>query len=110
MFDSWLDTEHGFDILRSMGRTRVRYRRAVAVVVTVSAAVALRGAVGAVDAPRAVPAAERLYVVRAGDTVWSVAASMAGDGDPRPVVDVIIRDNHITDARIWAGERLRVGG
>lgn len=110
MFESRLDTEHAFGILAGMSRTRVRYGRVKAVLVCALAGTALCGAVAASGAPSAAPVAQRLYVVRAGDTVWSVAVRLSGSGDPRPVVDALIRDNHIRDARIWPGERLRLGG
>ncbi len=62
---------------------------------------ALAGRAGAGPAPHP-------YVVRRGDTVWGIARSLAGDGDPRPIVDRIIRDNRLRDATIVPGERLRV--
>jgi hypothetical protein len=47
-------------------------------------------------------------VVHRGDTVWAIARSIAGDGDPRPVVDRIIRDNRLHDATIVPGEHLEI--
>ena len=91
-----------------MRRTRVRYGRVGAIVVSAVAATVLHG-LAASGAP-ATPASHRVYVVRVGDTVWSLAARLAGEGDPRPVVDALIRDNGIRNARIWPGERLRLGG
>jgi Tfp pilus assembly protein FimV len=56
------------------------------------------------------PVSARVYVVRPGDTVWSVAARLAGPhGDPRPLVDDLIRANALQDARIWPGQRLVLG-
>jgi nucleoid-associated protein YgaU len=110
MFEVALDIEHMFGILPGMSRTRVRYRRAGAILVCALAATALRGGLAASGAPSAARVAQGLYVVRAGDTVWSVAARFAGSGDPRPVVDALIRDNYIRDAQIWPGQRLRLGG
>ncbi len=34
-----------------------------------------------------------LYTVHAGDTVWAIAAEVAGDADPRPVVAAILDQN-----------------
>ena len=53
-------------------------------------------------------AAVRTYVVRPGDTLWSIAARVAGPGaDPRPVVDELERDNRL-GASITPGEVLRI--
>lgn len=52
--------------------------------------------------------ASRTYVVHRGDTVWSIARSIVGDGDPRPVVDRIIRDNHLRAAIIVPGDHLEL--
>jgi LysM repeat protein len=47
----------------------------------------------------------RTYVVRAGDTVWSIADRVAA-GDPRPVVDWLMAENHLSDATIVPGQSL----
>lgn len=38
---------------------------------------------------RPVPVARHEYVVQPGDTLWSIAAEIAPDADPRPVVDAL---------------------
>jgi hypothetical protein len=50
------------------------------------------------------PAANVTYVVEDGDTVWSIAESLAPGRDPRPVVDAIVVANG--GASIVAGQRL----
>ena len=51
--------------------------------------------------------ASRVYVVMAGDTIWAIARREAGPReDPRPLVDRLIRINHIRDALISPGQRL----
>jgi LysM repeat protein len=45
------------------------------------------------------------YVVRAGDTLWSVAASHYG-GDPREAVWRLQDRNHLGGALVRPGERL----
>jgi len=80
-----------------------------AVTVAAGAVLGIRGAVtsAATPGPRV---AQHVYVVRAGDTLWSVAARVAGPrADPRPVVDDLIRRNGIVDARIRPGQRLLMG-
>jgi hypothetical protein len=49
---------------------------------------------------------DHLYVVQHGDTVWRIAAGLVGRGDPRPMVDRIVRDNGLRDALIVPGQRL----
>jgi Tfp pilus assembly protein FimV len=50
------------------------------------------------------PAATVTYVVEPGDTVWSIAESLAPDADPRPFVDEIVEANG--SARLDVGQRL----
>ena len=42
---------------------------------------------------QAPPTAGETYVVQPGDTLWSIAAAIAPDRDPRPVVDALRRVN-----------------
>jgi LysM repeat protein len=51
----------------------------------------------------------RTYVVRPGDTVWSIADRVAS-GDPRPVVDWLVAENHLPDATIVVGQSLVLPG
>ena len=49
----------------------------------------------------------RVYVVRPGDTIWSIAVRIGTPGaDPRPIVDRLTAINHVRDAEITPGERL----
>jgi hypothetical protein len=53
------------------------------------------------------PESRRTYVVQAGDTIWDIARRAAGpQSDPRPLVDRMIRMNHLGDGTIFVGERL----
>ncbi len=47
-----------------------------------------------------------LYVVRPGDTVWSIATSMSPGADPRPLVDEI--DAEVPGGVLRVGEVLRL--
>jgi len=71
----------------------------------------LCGRAGARSGPGlARPAAGGVYVVRRGDTVWGIAASIAGPaGDPRPVVDRLVRVNGVRGGVILPGQELRLG-
>jgi hypothetical protein len=99
--------------------TRIRRRRLVALLMAVvlfaAAATAGRALLGAatsvepsspqpVDAPASSPRGET-YVVRPGDTLWSIAAAVAPDSDPRPVVDAL-RDANGGGPELQVGERL----
>jgi Tfp pilus assembly protein FimV len=53
------------------------------------------------------PPHARVYLVKAGDTLWSIASRFAGPRkDPRPLVDLLVEQNDIVDARIASGDRL----
>ena len=104
--------------------TRFRRRRLVALVATTLTAVALVGAVdylsglagpnggpvpldaGPAEAQPGLPAVAegQAYVVQPGDTYWTIAATVAPDRDPRPIVDQL-RDAH-GGGPLAAGDRL----
>ena len=101
--------------------TRIRRRRLVALLMAialfagaVTAGRALLGAAASVDpsspqpvdAPVSTPPGES-YVVRSGDTLWSIAAAIAPNSDPRPVVDAL-RDANGGRPELQVGERLVV--
>ena len=47
-------------------------------------------------------------VVESGDTLWSIATSIAGDGDVRTTIDEIRQLNHLTSADIAPGQVLEL--
>jgi LysM repeat protein len=51
--------------------------------------------------------AEQTYVVQAGDSLWSIAATHYG-GDPREGVWRLQERNHLAGAVVRPGERLRL--
>ena len=88
MFGTTLDFERVFAEHRAMHRTYVR-RRLVALAAALGVVAALSGPVSAgarawVTSPRLV--SSRTYVVRPGDSLWSIAAAVAPDRDPREVI------------------------
>ena len=60
----------------------------------------------AFPAPRAVPVAEHRYVIRSGDTLWSIARSIAPASDPRPMVDAIAEANQVDPGALIPGRTL----
>ena len=87
-----------------------RARRLLAVLVA-AVAILLGVWVGAVvggDDGELVLVSDSSVVVQQGDTVWSIARSIAGDQDVRPVVDVIQELNHLEGSRISPGQVLRL--
>ena len=106
-FDSGLDFEHVFVHDRPMHRTYVRRRRtaaagillALALLVGSPVARAFGGSAGA-DEPAAT------YVVRAGDTLWSIAERHAPARDPRAVIHEVIEVNDLGAAPIVPGQTL----
>ncbi len=80
---------------------------AVAVGVVLSAPVA--AALG--RHPGAVPGSpplrtERVYVVRSGDSLWSIAGRIEGGADPRALVDAIAERNGIDPGSVVPGQTL----
>ncbi|HKA84615.1 MAG TPA: LysM domain-containing protein [Acidimicrobiales bacterium] len=101
--------------------TRVRRRRLVALLLAVALvgaiATAGRALLGAaatvqpsspqpVEAPARPPVDGQTYLVKPGDTLWSIAAAIAPDSDPRPVVDALREQNGGPDLQV--GERLTI--
>ena len=106
MFESFVDTEHPFGHASTMHRTRVRRRRIGAVAVLVlTAALGAPAAASAFGEPSTDAPSQR-YVVRAGDTLWSVATHLAPQEDPRDVVDRLVEVNALDGATIVPGQVL----
>jgi hypothetical protein len=110
MFGSGLDIEHPFGHDASMGRTRVRRRRLVALCAAIGIVGVLSGpvahAVGVGGTPEA--KASRRYVVRAGDTLWSIATRFEPSTDPRVVIDAITSANGVDPGALVPGQQLSV--
>jgi nucleoid-associated protein YgaU len=53
-------------------------------------------------------AGESSVVVQGGDTLWSIASSVAGDADVRAVVDEIQRLNHLEGTDLVPGQVLQL--
>jgi hypothetical protein len=45
------------------------------------------------------------YTVKRGDTLWSIARRLAPGRDPRPVIDRLIADNHLSGT-LQAGQSI----
>ena len=106
MFGSGVDIEQAFGHAVRMRRTYVRRRLvALALLVTVLA-------IGAPAAARVVHPepgpATATYVVRPGDTLWSIAGRVAPDQDPRAVVDAIGAANDLPGGGLVPGQALQV--
>ena len=48
------------------------------------------------------------YVVRRGDTLWSIARHLSPSGDPRSIVDSLSADNGISGGELVPGQVLVV--
>jgi len=55
-----------------------------------------------------VPAAAGSYVVRRGDTLWSIADRLRPGEDPRPLVDALAAANAVDAAALVPGQVLLV--
>ena len=95
-------------------RLTVRGRRALAAVASVPAAIALSlaivsggGALASDD--RTAPSVEFETVsVLPGDSLWSIAETIAPDADPRDVVDGIMRLNGLASSALDIGQSLSI--
>jgi LysM repeat protein len=57
------------------------------------------------------PTAQRVHVVRSGETLWAIARTIVGPaGDPRPMVDRLIETNHLSGRALDPGRRLILPG
>ena len=108
--------EGGRDPGRLARRAVYRRRRAVALATLATLVVVITLLVGAISARFAggghpssavgapSPIASSLYVVQPGDTLWSIAASVAPDTDVRLTVDRLVEANGA--APITVGQRI----
>jgi hypothetical protein len=96
--------------------TRIRRRRLAVLVVGIVVLAALAGLVKAVvtagssqipaqSGPE--PISQDVYVVQPGDTLWSIAARLAPEADPRPIVEELRELNDGVELEV--GTRLAVG-
>lgn len=110
MFGSRLDIEHAFVHDVGMGRTRVRRRRLVALSIALGVVGVLSGpvanAVGVGGGAEADPPGT--YVVRPGDTLWSIARRSFPSADPRLVVGAIASANRVDPGALVPGQELSV--
>lgn len=110
MFGSVLDPERVFDSMWAMDRTRVRRRR---LTIGLTAAIVAGAWAGPfVDVvrgdPEPAPVASIGYVVREGDTLWSIVETLRPGQDPRPGVDAILAANHLETRALVPGQVLLV--
>jgi Tfp pilus assembly protein FimV len=95
-------------------RLTVRGRRVLVAAAALPASIALAIAIlsgGAALASRdsgALSGSFTTVTVSAGDSLWSIAETVAPDSDPRDVVDAIVRLNALDGVTISAGERLAI--
>jgi Tfp pilus assembly protein FimV len=80
--------------------------RMLAVALIVAAFVVVVPGLAKGDGPER-PAPQVHYVVRPGDTLWSIARQVAPGRDPRPVVDALVKANHL-HGDLQAGQELSV--
>jgi Tfp pilus assembly protein FimV len=95
-------------------RLTVRGRRALAVLAALPAVIALSLAIvsgGSALASRDTGAAGESFTtvtVSSGETLWSIAESVAPQADPRDVVDSIVRLNALDSVMVQAGQSLSI--
>ena len=93
--------------LRLTRRGRVVFTALAALPLIAWALVAVLGSGGAAaDAGSKAPVSFEYVTIGQGDSLWALAESIAPDGDPRVLVDEIIRLNGLDDAVVEPGQRL----
>lgn len=113
MFDSTLDFEHAFGHRVDMHRPYVRRRRVTLALFAIGLAAIVSGPVANAVGPHApaagmAPVSHRTYVVREGDTLWTIAAQVVHGGDPRPVVAAIEGENGVGAGDLMPGMTLSI--
>ncbi len=105
-----LDTKRTFDTMTAVRRTRVRRSRLAATLASAAAIGALWGPLTRVGRPelRVTAVAAHRYVVRPGDTLWSIAKRLAPGRDPREIVDALEAVNHVDPGHLVPGSTLLV--
>ena len=96
--------------MTAMHRTRVRHGRIVAVLLAATVGGVWAGSTAAAfgEGSEPVPISIRRYVVRPGDTLWSIAGRVDPSSDPRPVVDAIMRANGVDAGALVPGQTLQI--
>jgi hypothetical protein len=94
-----------------IGRMRLTMRgralgRALAIVLVVALFLLVAPGLARGDGPDR-PAPRVTYVVKPGDTLWSIARRVAPGRDPRPVVDGLIKANDLRGG-LQAGQELSI--
>lgn len=124
MFENGL-TALGDGVLKSSGRTPVwpkiwarseaaavgRRKRLTLMPAIALAALSLMVALPTLSSVRLYAATATRFqtiTVHSGDTLWSIAAAHAGDGDVQETIDRISAVNHLHGATLQPGRRLRV--
>ncbi len=95
-----------------MHRTYVRRRLsalAVGLTLVLAAGGPMASAIGVVD-PAPSLASARTYVVRPGDSLWTIATTVAPERDPRLVVLELEQANPGPGARLVPGQVLSIPG
>lgn len=115
MFGFALDFEQVFGHRVDMHRTYVRRRRVTLALVAMGLAALVSGPVANAVGPHGPsggmrPVAHRTYVVRQGDTLWTIATRVAEGDDPRPLVQAIEAENGVGAAELVPGMTLSIPG
>ncbi|MDH4111146.1 MAG: LysM peptidoglycan-binding domain-containing protein [Actinomycetota bacterium] len=92
-----------------MHRTYVRRRLTLLVAALIAIFGMSHHVAGAIDAdPQIVPVSSSSYVVRDGDTMWSIASSLDPGRDPRQIVHELDVLNHGVSHSLVPGQVLSV--
>ena len=110
MFGSGLDFEQTFGHPGRVTRTRVRRGRLGGLLAAAAVLAVLWGPVAQAvgTGGEGVSGPTTTYVVRDGDTLWSIATRFRPSSDPRLVVDRIAGANRLDPAALVSGQQLTI--
>ncbi|GAA1945824.1 LysM peptidoglycan-binding domain-containing protein [Agromyces allii] len=107
MFDAARETAGGRSRLRLTRRGRAVFTMLAAVPIVLLVASLVLGSGGAAaDVEGAAGASLAYLTVADGESLWSIAESLAPQADPREVIDEIMRLNGLDDSIVQPGQRL----
>ena len=94
--------------LTNRGKNVVRFSAGFSLLVVIFAGFSAMSSASDVNVNTSVASQYMKVVVAPGETLWSLASSVAGSGSVSTMVDQIVAANHLASTDVAAGTRLLV--